>query len=58
MRAVRRETVCLDGSPPGYQLQRGFRSGARNWLIYFQKLLQLACEGGRKNMSLATLLDG
>uniref|UniRef100_K3XJK6 Pectin acetylesterase n=1 Tax=Setaria italica TaxID=4555 RepID=K3XJK6_SETIT len=28
--------VCLDGSPPGYHLRRGFGSGAHNWLIYLQ----------------------
>ncbi|GJM92224.1 hypothetical protein PR202_ga08667 [Eleusine coracana subsp. coracana] len=28
--------VCLDGSPPGYHLQRGFGSGAHNWLVYLQ----------------------
>ncbi|RCV28520.1 hypothetical protein SETIT_5G410800v2 [Setaria italica] len=28
--------VCLDGSPPGYHLQRGSGSGAHNWLVYLQ----------------------
>ncbi|KAF8664085.1 hypothetical protein HU200_054996 [Digitaria exilis] len=28
--------VCLDGSPPGYHLQRGFGSGAHSWLVYLQ----------------------
>ncbi|CAD6228780.1 unnamed protein product [Miscanthus lutarioriparius] len=25
--------VCLDGSPPAYQLRRGFGSGSRSWLV-------------------------
>ncbi|CAO2196637.1 unnamed protein product [Urochloa humidicola] len=25
--------VCLDGSPPGYHLQRGFGSGSHSWLV-------------------------
>ncbi|KAJ1286599.1 hypothetical protein BS78_03G364900 [Paspalum vaginatum] len=28
--------VCLDGSPAGYHLRRGFGSGAHSWLIYLQ----------------------
>lgn len=28
--------VCLDGSPPGYHLQRGFASGSHSWLIHLQ----------------------
>ncbi|PUZ53559.1 hypothetical protein GQ55_5G061100 [Panicum hallii var. hallii] len=28
--------VCLDGSPPGYHLRRGFSSGSHNWLIYLE----------------------
>ncbi|XP_062228180.1 pectin acetylesterase 5-like [Phragmites australis] len=28
--------ACLDGSPPGYHLQRGFDSGTHNWLVYLQ----------------------
>ncbi|KAG2593494.1 hypothetical protein PVAP13_5NG112115 [Panicum virgatum] len=28
--------VCLDGSPPAYQLRRGSGSGAHNWLIYLE----------------------
>ncbi|KAM0877914.1 hypothetical protein ACQ4PT_035204 [Festuca glaucescens] len=26
-------TVCLDGSPPAYQLRRGFGTGTRSWLV-------------------------
>uniref|UniRef100_A0A0E0N647 Pectin acetylesterase n=1 Tax=Oryza rufipogon TaxID=4529 RepID=A0A0E0N647_ORYRU len=29
-------TVCLDGSPPGYHLQRGFGSGEHSWFIHLQ----------------------
>ncbi|RLN04210.1 pectin acetylesterase 5-like [Panicum miliaceum] len=25
--------VCLDGSPPGYHLQRGFGSGGHSWIV-------------------------
>ncbi|EAZ14457.1 hypothetical protein OsJ_04378 [Oryza sativa Japonica Group] len=28
--------VCLDGSPPGYHLQRGFGSGEHSWFIHLQ----------------------
>ncbi|WOK93767.1 pectin acetylesterase 5 [Canna indica] len=28
--------VCLDGSAPGYHLQRGFGSGADNWLVHLE----------------------
>uniref|UniRef100_A0A804N9J7 Pectin acetylesterase n=1 Tax=Zea mays TaxID=4577 RepID=A0A804N9J7_MAIZE len=28
--------VCLDGSPPGYHLQRGFGSGSHSWIVYLQ----------------------
>ncbi|RZC57065.1 hypothetical protein C5167_004368 [Papaver somniferum] len=28
--------VCLDGSPPGYHLDRGYGSGANNWLLVFE----------------------
>ncbi|KAL6614025.1 hypothetical protein ACP70R_036295 [Stipagrostis hirtigluma subsp. patula] len=28
--------VCLDGSPPGYHLQRGFGTGCHSWLVYLQ----------------------
>ncbi|KAJ4819240.1 Pectin acetylesterase [Rhynchospora pubera] len=31
--AVAKGAVCLDGSPPGYHIQRGFGSGANNWLV-------------------------
>ncbi|XP_022682149.1 pectin acetylesterase 5 isoform X2 [Setaria italica] len=34
--AQEKGAVCLDGSPPGYHLRRGFGSGAHNWLIYLQ----------------------
>ncbi|KAK3166203.1 hypothetical protein QOZ80_1AG0042730 [Eleusine coracana subsp. coracana] len=34
--AREKDAVCLDGSPPGYHLQRGFGSGAHNWLVYLQ----------------------
>lgn len=33
------DAVCLDGSPPGYHVRRGFGSGAHNWLIYLQVTL-------------------
>ena len=29
-------SVCLDGTPPGYHLQRGSGTGANNWLIHLQ----------------------
>ena len=29
-------TVCLDGTPPGYHLDRGFGSGANSWLIQLE----------------------
>ncbi|CAD6235538.1 unnamed protein product [Miscanthus lutarioriparius] len=28
--------VCLDGSPPGYHLRRGFGSGAHSWLVFLE----------------------
>ncbi|AQK99033.1 Pectin acetylesterase 5 [Zea mays] len=28
--------VCLDGTPPGYHLRRGFGSGAHNWLVFLE----------------------
>ncbi|XP_042389162.1 pectin acetylesterase 10-like [Zingiber officinale] len=31
--AVAKGAVCLDGSPPGYHLHRGYGSGANNWII-------------------------
>ncbi|TVU36213.1 hypothetical protein EJB05_18137, partial [Eragrostis curvula] len=39
--------VCLDGSPPGYHLQRGFGSGAHNWLVYLQDGTKLFYRGLR-----------
>jgi hypothetical protein len=29
-------SVCLDGTPPGYHLQRGSGSGSNNWLIHLE----------------------
>ncbi|XP_051129365.1 pectin acetylesterase 8-like [Andrographis paniculata] len=34
--AVAKGAVCLDGSPPAYHFDRGFGSGIKNWLIWFQ----------------------
>ncbi|CAM0912391.1 unnamed protein product [Alopecurus aequalis] len=34
--AAEKGAVCLDGSPPAYQLQRGFGSGCHNWLVYLE----------------------
>lgn len=34
--AQKKGAVCLDGTPPGYHLRRGFGSGAHSWLIYLQ----------------------
>ena len=28
--------VCLDGTVPGYHLDRGFGSGADSWLIHLE----------------------
>ncbi|XP_035817808.1 pectin acetylesterase 5 isoform X3 [Zea mays] len=28
--------MCLDGTPPGYHLRRGFGSGAHNWLVFLE----------------------
>ncbi|KAI3872979.1 hypothetical protein MKW92_039723 [Papaver armeniacum] len=28
--------VCLDGSPPGYNLDRGYGPGANNWILVFE----------------------
>ena len=28
--------VCLDGSSPGYHLQKGFGSGSNNWLLHIE----------------------
>ncbi|XVF22220.1 hypothetical protein REPUB_Repub12eG0154800 [Reevesia pubescens] len=29
-------TVCLDGTPPGYHLDRGFGSGSNSWLVHLE----------------------
>jgi hypothetical protein len=29
-------SVCLDGTPPGYHLQRGYGSGSTSWLIFLE----------------------
>nr|XP_043628778.1 pectin acetylesterase 8-like [Erigeron canadensis] len=34
--AVDKGAVCLDGSPPAYQLDRGFGDGVNNWLVHIQ----------------------
>ncbi|XP_076912898.1 pectin acetylesterase 8-like [Bidens hawaiensis] len=34
--AVSKGAVCLDGSPPAYQLERGYGNGANSWLIHIQ----------------------
>uniref|UniRef100_J3L6M9 Pectin acetylesterase n=2 Tax=Oryza brachyantha TaxID=4533 RepID=J3L6M9_ORYBR len=34
--AQERGAVCLDGSSPGYHLQRGFGSGEHSWLVYLE----------------------
>ncbi|KAM0921406.1 hypothetical protein ACQ4PT_006881 [Festuca glaucescens] len=34
--AAEKGAVCLDGSPPGYQLQRGSGSGSHNWIVYLE----------------------
>ncbi|KQK19774.1 pectin acetylesterase 5 [Brachypodium distachyon] len=34
--ATEKGAVCLDGSPPAYQLDRGFGSGRYNWLVYLE----------------------
>ncbi|XP_026409673.1 pectin acetylesterase 9-like isoform X2 [Papaver somniferum] len=34
--ATTQGAVCLDGSPPAYHLDRGFGSGANNWLLFFE----------------------
>ncbi|XP_038989067.1 pectin acetylesterase 5-like [Phoenix dactylifera] len=34
--AKKKGAVCLDGSPPGYHLQRGFGSGKDSWLILLE----------------------
>ncbi|XP_038989025.1 pectin acetylesterase 12-like [Phoenix dactylifera] len=37
--AKKKGAVCLDGSPPGYHLQRGFGSGKDSWLILLEVLV-------------------
>ncbi|PWA65275.1 pectinacetylesterase/NOTUM [Artemisia annua] len=34
--AVDKGAVCLDGSPPAYQLDKGSGDGANNWLVHIQ----------------------
>ncbi|KAF2953756.1 pectin acetylesterase 6 isoform X2 [Oryza sativa Japonica Group] len=34
--AQEKGAVCLDGSPPGYHLQRGFGSGEHSWLVFLE----------------------
>ncbi|WJX37579.1 [Wnt protein] O-palmitoleoyl-L-serine hydrolase [Trifolium repens] len=34
--AVRQGVVCLDGSPPAYQFDKGFGDGVNNWLIFLE----------------------
>jgi len=34
--AVAKGAVCLDGSPPAYNLHRGFGSGANSWLVHME----------------------
>ncbi|EPS64449.1 hypothetical protein M569_10332 [Genlisea aurea] len=31
-----KQAVCLDGTPPGYHLHRGFGTGANSWLIQLE----------------------
>ena len=39
--------VCLDGSLPGYHLQKGFGSGSDNWILHVEVkttlVLQFLC---------------
>ncbi|KAK1677412.1 hypothetical protein QYE76_038260 [Lolium multiflorum] len=35
--AVEKGAVCLDGTAPGYQLQRGSGSGSKSWLVHLEK---------------------
>lgn len=37
--AVAKGAVCLDGSPPAYNLHRGFGSGANSWLVHMEASL-------------------
>ncbi|KAK1430792.1 hypothetical protein QVD17_13805 [Tagetes erecta] len=34
--AVAKGAVCLDGSPPAYQFDKGFGNGVNNWLVHIQ----------------------
>lgn len=34
-------TVCLDGSPPAYQLDWGENEGANHWLLHIEVLIYL-----------------
>uniref|UniRef100_A0A7N0UG55 Pectin acetylesterase n=1 Tax=Kalanchoe fedtschenkoi TaxID=63787 RepID=A0A7N0UG55_KALFE len=34
--AVRMGAVCLDGSPPAYHFDKGFGTGANNWLVQME----------------------
>ncbi|KAI3804599.1 hypothetical protein L1987_26274 [Smallanthus sonchifolius] len=34
--AVAKGAVCLDGSAPAYQLDKGFGDGVNNWLVHIQ----------------------
>ncbi|KAH9325111.1 hypothetical protein KI387_005289, partial [Taxus chinensis] len=34
--AASKGAFCLDGSPPGYHLDRGFGSGSNSWLIHLE----------------------
>ncbi|XP_047065413.1 pectin acetylesterase 5-like [Lolium rigidum] len=34
--AVEKGAVCLDGTAPGYQLQRGSGSGSKSWLVHLE----------------------
>ncbi|KAJ6806784.1 pectin acetylesterase 5-like isoform X1 [Iris pallida] len=34
--ATERGALCLDGSIPGYHLQRGFGSGEKNWVLHIE----------------------
>ncbi|XP_071730471.1 pectin acetylesterase 8-like [Rutidosis leptorrhynchoides] len=34
--AVAKGAVCLDGSPPAYQIDKGFGDGVNNWLVHIQ----------------------
>lgn len=33
--AVKNGAACLDGSPPGYFIKRGYGSGVNSWIIHF-----------------------